>query len=166
MKGSATNALLNSPMDGSISVIHESVVASPGIMNETQNTTSSVLLIGMLVRARTQAMTVAMGKLMAMTRNQIITVFRSAWKMRGSSQATRQLSSPHVRSPNQMDSDVLKLIPRIRMIGKIRKNPSTRSRAAMTYVLLRGRTRPADAIRLSTVRAGTLIMVVALLPAL
>ena len=115
--GRRSSSLLKRPMDGSISMIHESVVASPGIMNDTQNTTSRVLLNGILVRARVQAITVAIGKLITTTSIQTIRVLPRARMRRGSSQATLQLARPHSRSPNQMYSAVLKLRPRMRMIG-------------------------------------------------
>ena len=52
------------------------------------------------------------------TRNNQI-VFQSAWKMRGSEKAIRQLSKPHSRASRAKKSGaVLKLSPRISATGK------------------------------------------------
>src|SRR5437588_10282032 len=83
-----------------------------------------------------------MGKPMANTEIQIVSVFPSDLRRRGSLHAACQFSSPQVRELPKNSGDVLKLLMRRKTTGKMRKNPRPRIATAMMRVLFRLSTSP------------------------
>ena len=63
MNGSCTSPWFRMPLKGSSSMVQPTVVAMPGIMNDTQNMNSSACAHFTLVRASVQAIITATGSL-------------------------------------------------------------------------------------------------------
>src|SRR5438552_18975547 len=109
MKGNVSTALFRKPHPGPSSIIHPRVEATLGKIYATQNMNSSPREKGSRVRARTKLIAIAIGKLMAATRNHIVNEFHNDDRSSGCSQAVIQLENPHSAGPTRMSCAPLKL---------------------------------------------------------